>query len=1061
MTVPCGSCGTELGATAKFCGECGTSVVCDTQSAEYKQVTVLFADVVHSMDIAAALGAERLREIMAELADRAALKVHRYGGTVAHFTGDGIMAVFGAPIALEDHAERACLAALAIQEEVRKQATTVQGRDGVDLRLRVGLNSGQVIAGEIGSSAFGYTAMGEQVGLAQRMESIAPAGGVMLSESTARLVEGAAVFGEPEMSQLKGREAPTVTRRLLGITPPERKDATRTTLVGRELELRTVVGLLERSVSGRGCVVCVEGPAGIGKTRLVDELVSLAKARGVEVVSTFCESHSTEIPFNVVTRLLRASLGIRGLADEEARSRVRSQFTDADPHDLVLLDDLLGVADPAVSLPRIDPDARRRRLTALISTALLTKVTPSVFVLEDVHWIDVISESMLADVVTVIPQTSTMVLATYRTDYEGAFARVHGVQAIGLVPLSRSESEGLIARLLGDDPSIAELAGSIAERAGGNPYFAHEIVRDLSERGVLEGQPGSYVCRIGVGVPSVPATLQAALAARIDRLAPRAKRTLTAAAVIGSRFDTELLKMLVADPMLDELVRAELIDQVRFIPRAVYAFHHSLIRTVAYDAQLKTDRAELHRRLARAIGERGAEDLDANAALIADHLGAAGDFRDAYQWHMRAGGWLAKRDIAAARLSWENARQIADALATDVADRTAMRVAPRGMLCASAWRVRARSFEQEFEELRRLCAESGDKASLAIAMAGGIMGHVAYGRVREASQMASEQMALLDSVGDSTLTIGLSFAAIIGKHAAGDVADMLRWSQAVIDLADGDPTRGDLIIGAPLAWALATRSVARWVAGLAGWREDFDEAVEMARRVDPVSHTYVVYATYGLAIPFGVLLADDHALHVINEALLNARGWADDSALLNAQMALGLALMYRDSPADRERGLEVLAQVRESSGDMTFLAPLINLYFARARADDGDLDGAVPLLRAAIEESLRTGQPGTFVLTSQVFVEALIEHGDDSYLVEAANTIERVAAAIGVGSLSTVGVIVLRLRALLAYRLGDEAAYRQHRQHHREAATSIGLEGHMQWAESMPDSIQAVGRQNP
>jgi adenylate cyclase len=202
----CGSCGAQSGPTAKFCSECGTALAPATRSAEYKQVTVLFADVVHSMDIAAAVGAERLREIMAELVNRAAAVVQRYGGTVGSFTGDGVMAVFGAPVALEDHAIRACLAALGVQEEAKLLAVDVQERDGVELRLRVGLNSGQVIAGEIGSGPFGYTTVGEQVGMAQRMESVATPGGVMLSASTARLVDGAAALGEPELVQIKGAD---------------------------------------------------------------------------------------------------------------------------------------------------------------------------------------------------------------------------------------------------------------------------------------------------------------------------------------------------------------------------------------------------------------------------------------------------------------------------------------------------------------------------------------------------------------------------------------------------------------------------------------------------------------------------------------------------------------------------------------------------------------------------------------------------------------------------------------------------------------------------------------
>src|ERR1700758_2280987 len=269
MTVAglaCTSCGTRLGAAAKFCRECGAPLATSTKSAEYKQVTVLFADVVHSMDIAAPLGAERLREIMAELVNRCTAVVQRYGGTVDKFTGDGIMAVFGAPVALEDHAFRACLAALGIQEEAERLAVEVQRHDRVDLGLRVGLNSGEVIAGEIGSSHLGYTAVGEQVGMAQRMESVAPPGGVMLSASTARLVEGAATLGDAESVQIKGANVPVPARRLLGMRDRHRAtERAESALVGRRWEMSVAEGLLDRAVDGHGAVLEVVGPPGIGK----------------------------------------------------------------------------------------------------------------------------------------------------------------------------------------------------------------------------------------------------------------------------------------------------------------------------------------------------------------------------------------------------------------------------------------------------------------------------------------------------------------------------------------------------------------------------------------------------------------------------------------------------------------------------------------------------------------------------------------------------------------------------------------------------------------------------
>ena len=209
---------------------------------------------------------------------------------------------------------------------------------------------------------------------------------------------------------------------------------------------------------------------------------------------------------------------------------------------------------------------------------------------------------------------------------------------------------------------------------------------------------------------------------------------------------------------MDELARVELVDQVRFTPSAEYAFRHPLIRTVAYESQLKSDRAQLHRRLAAAIEQHDPGSADENAALIAEHLEAAGDRHAAYGWHMRAATWATNRDIAAARQSWERARKIADALPAEDPDRAAMRIAPRTMLCGTAWRVHVNVAGDRFEELRQLCTAAGDKASLAIGMAGLVMDHAYQGRIREASQLASEAWALIESLGDPTLTVGLSFA---------------------------------------------------------------------------------------------------------------------------------------------------------------------------------------------------------------------------------------------------------------------------------------------------------------
>jgi class 3 adenylate cyclase len=1051
----CPACGTEPLERASFCHGCGSPVGEAVAHAEYKQVTVLFADVVQSMDIAAAVGAERLREIMAELVGRGAAVVQRYGGTMEKFTGDGLMALFGAPVALEDHAFRGCLAALAIQQETKLLAAEVARRDGILLRLRVGLNSGRVVAGEIGSGVSGYAAIGEHVGFAQRMESVAPPGGVMLSESTAHLVEHAALLADTELVTIKGKEQPVPARRLLAIEPRHAMvGGAESSLVGRRSEMAAVEAMVDQTIGGRGGVVEVLGSPGIGKSRVAREAAELATGRGVEVFWAFCESHASDIPFHVVRRLLGAATGIGGLDRPAARARLRAQLPEADEQDLLLVDDLLGIAEPDVSLAKIDPDARRRRLTALINAASLARQTPAVYVVEDVHWIDEVSESMVADFVAVIPQTHSLALITCRPEYRGALSRVPGAQSIALAPLRDSETVALVTELLGPDSSVGGLATMIAERAAGNPFFAEEMVRELAERGVLQGNRTAYVSTVGAAGVSVPATVQATIAARIDRLDPTAKRTLSAAAVIGVRFDAGLLETLGIDPSVEDLVAAELVDQVRFTRGPEYVFHHPLIRTVAYESQLQSDRAEMHRRLAAAIEARAPQSADQNAALIAEHLEAAGDGHAAYGWHMRAATWAIDRDIAAARLSWERAQKIADALPAEDPYRAAMRIAPRTMLCAIAWRTQTNVAGDHFEELRELCAAAGDKRSLAIGMVGLVGDHINWDRLRKASQLASEAWTLIESIGDPTLTVGLSFPVIYAKGENAEMADVLRWAQRVIDLADGDPSEGNFLFGSPLAAALTARGVARYCLGRSEWRDDLRHGLAMARDANPVSYATVVSWVYCAGIPFGVLRPDDHAVREIEDALRVAERSGDDAALSNARLTLGFALAHRQTAAERNRGQQLLADVIEvlrRPGPFVNEVPIVEVYLARERAPRGNRDKAIPLMRAAVDHLFREGHLlGWGIPATRVLVETLLDRGTDADVAEAEAAIERLAAAPADDGLVIRDVWLLRMRALLAQALGDEIAYRDYRDRYRAMATSLGFEGHMKWAEAMP-----------
>ena len=458
--------------------------------------------------------------------------------------------------------------------------------------------------------------------------------------------------------------------------------------------------------------------------------------------------------------------------------------------------------------------------------------------------------------------------------------------------------------------------------------------------------------------------------------------------------------------------------------------------------------------MAAAIESRDPDSADENAALIAEHLEAAGDLHAAYGWHMRAATWATNRDIGPARLSWKRAQEIADSLPADDPDRAAMRIAPRTMLCGIAFRVHEHVAGARFDELRELCAAVGDKASLVIAMAGLVADQAYKARMREASLLASEAWDLAESVGDPTLTVGLSLPMVYAKWESAEWCDVLRRSQRVIDLADGDPAKGNFIFGSPLAFAVTTRGMARYWLGRPGWRDDLRHGLAMARAADPMAYAGVVSYAYGGGIPNGVLRPDDSAVREIEDALRIAERSGDDFALAHARVTVGVALVHRQTDADRDRGQKFLAEVSDvflREGHHLGDLPIVNVYLAREGARRGDRDDAILLMRTAVDDLFREGRLlGWAVAATGVLVETLLDRGADGDLAEGEAAIERLADAPADDGLVIREIWLLRLRALLARAHGDETAYRDYRDRYRAMATSLGFEGHMKWAEAMP-----------
>jgi hypothetical protein len=376
------------------------------------------------------------------------------------------------------------------------------------------------------------------------------------------------------------------------------------------------------------------------------------------------------------------------------------------------------------------------------------------------------------------------------------------------------------------------------------------------------------------------------------------------------------------------------------------------------------------------------------------------------------------------------------------------------MLCGIAFRVHVDVAGDRFEELRELCTAVGDKASLAVAMAGLVIDHLYQGRVREASQLASEAMALIESVSDPTLTVGLSFTVIYAKIESGEWSDVLRWSQRAIDLADGDPSRGNFIIGSPLAVALTLRGVARYCLGRPGWRDDLRHGLAMARGADPVSYAAVVAYAYFGGIPMGVLSPDDSVVDEIEDALRIAERSGDDFAVAFTWATRGVALVHRHTAAERDRGKKLLAEVSDvflRQGHNLAELPIVNVYVARERARRGDRDDAIPVMRAALDDLFREGQQLLWgIPATGVLVETLLDRRADGDVAEAEAAVERLADSPTDEGLAIREIWLLRLRALLSKAHGDAAAYAHFRDRYRDMAKSLGFEGHIAWAEAMP-----------
>ena len=664
LVLTCAQCGTELPAGAKFCLECGQPIgarpVMPSRFAtpetytprhlaekiltarsdlagERKQVTVLFADIKGSLELIAARDPEEARHILDPVLEHLMAAVHRYEGTVNQVMGDGIMALFGAPVAHEDHAVRACYAALAMQAALRRYGEEVRRTHGLAVQSRVGLNSGDVVVRAISNDLhMDYSAIGQTTHLAARMEQLATPGSILLTATTLRLVEGLVQVNALGPIPVKGLAEPVEVFELIGASTVRRRLQAAvarglTRFVGRQTELDALSHAQERAGAGHGQVVALVGEAGVGKSRLVYEFVHSHHTRAWLVLESASVSYGKATPYFPVIDLLKRYAHVEEHDDTRTiRAKVTGQALTLDETLQDIIPALLALLD---ALPEespflwLDPPQRRQHTLAALKRVLLreSQVQPLLLVFEDLHWIDTETQTLLDSLVESLPTAQLLLLVNYRPEYQHGWGSKMYYSQLRLDPLPPMSADEFLHALLGDDPSLAPLKQLLIERTEGNPFFLEESVRTLVETGVLEGERGAYLLGQALQTIQVPATVQAVLAARIDRLPPEEKGLLQTAAVIGHEVPLPLLQAIADMPeevlhrSLAHVQATEFLYETRLFPECEYTFKHALTHEVAYGGLLHERRRALHARIVAALEALAGDRLIEQIERLAHH----------------------------------------------------------------------------------------------------------------------------------------------------------------------------------------------------------------------------------------------------------------------------------------------------------------------------------------------------------------------------------------------------------------------------------------------------------
>jgi class 3 adenylate cyclase/tetratricopeptide (TPR) repeat protein len=1034
----CTHCGTPLREGAKFCPQCAHPVgiparepagfqapgqytprhlaekILSSKAAlegERKQVTVLFADLKGSMELLAERDPEEARAILDPVLQRMMDAVHQYEGTVNQVMGDGIMALFGAPLAHEDHAVRACYAALRMQESVSRYADELQRSGAMPVYIRIGINSGEVVVRAIGSDLhMDYTAVGQSTHLAARIEQLAKPGSTLMSADTLHLVEGYVQVKPLGKLPVKGVAQPVEVYELTGVGAARSRiqvAAARglTRFVGRDFEMEALYAALGRAGQGRGQLVCVVGEPGVGKSRLFHEFTHSHRTHNWLILAAGSVSYGKATPYLPVIDLLKAYFRIGDRDD--ARSileKVTGKLLALDRSLEPLLPALLGLLHQTVADPgwqRLDPTERRRRTLDALKRLWLreAQAQPLILMFEDLHWIDSETQDFLDGLVDSVPGARLLLLCNYRPEYTNRWdGRAHYAQ-LRLDPLPAETAQELLAALLGPDASVAPLKPFLIERTEGNPLFLEESVRSLAETGALGGERGAYRLLRPLGRVEVPASVQSILAARIDRLSGEDKRLLQTAAVIGMEVPYALLESIAGTDTaslregLARLQAAEFVYEARLFPDLEYTFKHALTHEVAYGSMLAEQRRALHARILESMERLYAERLNEHVEQLAHHAqrGERWDKALAYAWQAAERAYLRSANQVAATAFEQALAALERMPPSDESTRDAVDL----HLCARYCWTAVGDFERTMQHGRaaeKLATELGDQVRLGWACGALTIACLSFEEMGESLRQAERADAICASSDDPVLAAGVGYYpglahTFAGRYAEGASA-MARCADAVEAVTSAP--RGQQGKRLRLIYAQSTdvyamgRAYGAWSLAELGC---FDEAI--ARGEEGLRHADQMALAYSLGTALHQLgFAHLHrgevarAMPLLQRCEEVARSYGAGTLLMQLGTRLGPAYKLSGKLQEAIATLEEAKGLAQSGGNFAWL-PLLLAHTADAYSLAGRAAEAPAIVREAVDLAYERGYLGHAVWAQYLLGEIHARAGASEAAVDA------------------------------------------------------------------------------